>query len=263
MACRRSGTSGPGVEAGRSILYLHGGGYGTARDGHLQGVHRARHLAAAANHRLRARTTRSPPSTRSRRRSTRHSPPTARCAERERGRSCSPATLPEAGWPLASALALRDADDDPPAGLVLFTPWLDLTHSGKLVHARTARREPILTHTDSIREGRAYAAGHDLRDPRISPLFAESLAGLPAVHVLGAEDDLLVSDADRFVERVRGGRRRGRVPPLRRPLARLPAVRRLHGRGSRGDAATPATAIDRFFSASVAAGGAVEAAAQG
>lgn len=47
-----------------------------------------------------------------------------------------------------------------------------------------------------------YRAGREATTPGISPLYAE-LTGLPPMDVQAAENDLIVSDADRFVERAR------------------------------------------------------------
>jgi len=45
-----------------------------------------------------------------------------------------------------------------------------------------------------------YLAGHDPRDPLASPLYAE-LAGLPPIHIHVGDDEVLLDDAVRFVER--------------------------------------------------------------
>jgi acetyl esterase/lipase len=47
-----------------------------------------------------------------------------------------------------------------------------------------------------------YLAGADPRDPRASPLFAD-LAGLPCVLVHAGGDEILLSDAERFVAAAR------------------------------------------------------------
>ncbi|MDQ3763555.1 MAG: alpha/beta hydrolase [Actinomycetota bacterium] len=47
-----------------------------------------------------------------------------------------------------------------------------------------------------------YRAGREATTPRISPLHA-NLTGLPPMDVQAAGDDVVVSDADRFVERAR------------------------------------------------------------
>lgn len=167
-----------------------------------------------------------------------------------------------AGGNLAVALAvrLRDAQGRGPLGLVLFCPWLDLSHSGE--SHKGAPREPVLHAKRSHANARAYAAGRDLRDPGISPLFAD-LAGLPPIHLQGAADDYLRSDSDRLAEAVSaaGGeaeyRRFEGVWHDFQVLGEFMAESRL-AVGEAGDAMEP-----WFARASVAAGGAVETAAQG
>jgi acetyl esterase len=46
-------------------------------------------------------------------------------------------------------------------------------------------------------------AGHDRRDPLVSPLFAEDLTGLPAAHIMSAEHDPLRLDGERYAQRLR------------------------------------------------------------
>lgn len=84
--------------------------------------------------------------------------------------------------------------------------------------------------------------------------------GLPPVYVLGAGDDLLVSDADRFVERVRAAA--GEVE-YRRYEGLWHDFQLFGELMAEARAATSAAcdAIDGFFAASVPAGGAVQPAA--
>ena len=105
------------------------------------------------------------------------------------------------GLALAAALRLRDVREPLPAALGLISPWLDLTLSGASV-TEGAATDPLLTPSWLRASARAYAGGRPLDDPALSPLFAD-LHGLPPVMVQGGADDVLVSDADRFVERAR------------------------------------------------------------
>ncbi len=247
-----------GIAEGRAVLYLHGGGYGTFAKG--------AYCAFVRSISLRTSTAV-------------HAPDYPLAPERPfpaaldaalaawralAGREEGPIVLAGdsagGGLALATALALRDAGERPPAGLVLFSPWLDLTHSGASFE-RNGPAEPILTHRDSLEKATAYAAGADLRDSRISPLFAESLAGLPPVHLLGAADDLLVSDADRLAERIRsegGAIEYERHDGLWHDFQLFGEVLA----EARDATAAACAAIEGFFAASVAPRGAVEAAAE-
>jgi epsilon-lactone hydrolase len=108
-----------------------------------------------------------------------------------------------AGGALAVALvvALRDAGQELPAGVVLFSPMLDLTASGESVDAREDR-DPIFTAEDIRSVGRAYAGDADPRDPRVSPLFAD-LRGLPPLLVQVGTEETLFSDSERLVAAAR------------------------------------------------------------
>jgi acetyl esterase/lipase len=108
-----------------------------------------------------------------------------------------------AGGGLAVALAcrLRDqigASTGPglPSGLVLLSPWLDLTADRQADRA-LARRDPMLRPDWLAACAVAYAAPHPLSHPEISPLFAR-LDGLPPTLVQAGADDVLVTDARRF-----------------------------------------------------------------
>ncbi len=248
------------AEPGRTVMYFHGGGYGTFAKATYGAF--VRTISLATKSAVHAPDYPLAPE---------HPFPAAldaglaayrALAERESGPIVLAGDSAGGGLALATVLALRDAGDDLPAGLVLFSPWLDLTHSGESFNAN-GPREPILTHRDSIGKARAYAAGADLDDPRVSPLFAERLAGLPPVHLLGGGDDLLVSDSDRLAERIRaeGGvveysRHDGLWHDFQLFGDWLPEAREA--------TAAACAAIGGFFArASVAAGGPVEAAAQG
>jgi len=86
-----------------------------------------------------------------------------------------------AGGNLATraVLTLRDTGLGMPAAVVLWAPWSDLTDEGDT--AITLKdAEPILSY-DNILEpsARAYADGLDLKDPRVSPLYADFTKGFP------------------------------------------------------------------------------------
>lgn len=104
-----------------------------------------------------------------------------------------------AGLAVATALALRDEDKPLPAALALLSPWLDLTLSGESM-AGNASRDAMLHPAWPAVAAYEYRAGREATTPGISPLYAE-LTGLPPTEIQGAENDLVVSDADRFVER--------------------------------------------------------------
>ncbi|HEX2673170.1 MAG TPA: alpha/beta hydrolase fold domain-containing protein [Polyangiaceae bacterium] len=100
------------------------------------------------------------------------------------------------------ALASQDAakaGHEPPAGAALLSPWTDLSLSGESMHTR-AQADVALSARALSAAANHYLAGHDPRDPLASPLYAE-LAGLPPIRIHVGDDEVLLDDSLRFVER--------------------------------------------------------------
>jgi acetyl esterase/lipase len=102
-----------------------------------------------------------------------------------------------AGGGLAAALLLRarDAGLPMPAGLVLLSPEVDLTESGDSFAVN--RIVDVVLPAPLMLANRLYAAGADLGDPYLSPLFGD-LAGLPPACVQSGTRDLFLSNAARM-----------------------------------------------------------------
>ncbi|MDF3154550.1 alpha/beta hydrolase [Mesorhizobium sp. XAP10] len=86
-----------------------------------------------------------------------------------------------------------------PAGAVVLSPVTDLTLSGPSWESR-AIADPYFTRVQVVELVRSYLAGHDPADPLASPLYG-SLVGLPPVRVHVGDDEMLLDDATRYVER--------------------------------------------------------------
>ncbi|MBQ6697062.1 MAG: alpha/beta hydrolase [Lachnospiraceae bacterium] len=103
-----------------------------------------------------------------------------------------------AGGNLALALVLKLKEEKRllPRGLVLLSPWTDLTCSG-LSFQNYKNRDPVLSpeYIYQIRE--SYAGGQDYDNPLISPLFGD-LAGFPPTYIQVGENEILYSDAIRL-----------------------------------------------------------------
>nr|WP_279292577.1 alpha/beta hydrolase [Methylobacterium goesingense] len=104
------------------------------------------------------------------------------------------------GLALSLAMQLRDgagqAELPGPAGLVLISPWLDVTTSDP----SQARIEPldVMLMRPGVRTlGRWYAGDRDPTDERVSPLFG-TLRGLPPIELFCGTHDILVADARRL-----------------------------------------------------------------
>ena len=113
-----------------------------------------------------------------------------------------------AGGNLALALTakLRDAQQELPYGLVLFSPWTDFTASGDSYQQNQAK-DPIFCRLpgdddDYLTQAGLYdyAGGADLEDPYLSPVYG-SFEGFPAMLVIAGGDEVMASDASRLVQK--------------------------------------------------------------
>jgi monoterpene epsilon-lactone hydrolase len=105
------------------------------------------------------------------------------------------------GLALGQAIRLRDDGRPAPAGVVLISPWLDVT----LSNPRVPALEPLdrmLGRAGLVEAGRWWAGRHDPRSPLVSPIF-DSLAALPPVHTYQGSWDLLAPDAEDLAQKVR------------------------------------------------------------
>jgi monoterpene epsilon-lactone hydrolase len=187
----------PGADAGRVLLFLHGGGFelGSVRsDGEL-----AARLGRASGMRVLFPEYRLAPE---------HPFPAAiddvlaawRWLRTDQG--LSPGSLAvsgdSAGGGLAVSLlvATRDAGEALPAAAVLMSPTVDLTSSGASMTER-AGQDPVSTPAMLRQFAADYLAGADPRTPLASPLFA-ALAGLPPLLIQVGTADVLLSDSERL-----------------------------------------------------------------
>ncbi len=100
-----------------------------------------------------------------------------------------------AGGNLALSLTLKLKEEDRllPRGLVLMSPWTDLTSSGRS-HVTKAGIDPVLDADYLDRMIRNYAEGQDLKDPLISPLFGDC-EGFPPTYIQVGGNEILLDDA--------------------------------------------------------------------
>lgn len=78
-------------------------------------------------------------------------------------------------------------------GLVLMSPWTDLTSSGKS-HVTKAQIDPVLNAAYLEQMIQNYAEGQDLEDPYISPLFGD-YEGFPPTYIQVGSNEILHDDA--------------------------------------------------------------------
>ena len=91
-----------------------------------------------------------------------------------------------------------------PGGLVLMSPWTDLTCSGKS-HETKAQIDPVLNEEYLDRARYAYAGQLDMTDPLISPLFGD-FHGFPTTYIQVGDNEVLYSDAVRLQRRMAAAR---------------------------------------------------------
>ena len=97
---------------------------------------------------------------------------------------------------LGTAQAIRAQGLAPPAALVLFSPWLDLTGHSPSRQANAA--SDVMLSQQVLDEAVAlYAPGLPLEDARLSPLFGP-LAGLPPCLMVASSAEILIDDARRL-----------------------------------------------------------------
>lgn len=101
------------------------------------------------------------------------------------------------GLALAAVQELVRRGEPTPAGLVLISPWLDVTMTDP---AGREVDDPMLDPDSLVDCGRLWAGDLDPADPRVSPLHG-SLERLPPTQVYAGTRDVLYPDALRMHER--------------------------------------------------------------
>jgi len=86
-----------------------------------------------------------------------------------------------------------------PVGAVVFSPVTDLVLTGKSYDTR-AEADPFFTRSQVAGLVRSYLGGTDPKSPLASPLYGD-LSGLPPIRVHVGDDEVLLDDSRRYVER--------------------------------------------------------------
>lgn len=188
------------AQAGRALLYLHGGAYvigGPASHAKLAGrlAHAVRATAYFVDYRL----------------APEHPFPAALddalaayrwlLQTHAAGAVTLAGDSAGAGLALALAMTLRDQGLPAPARLVLLSPFTDLTLSGAS-HRDKAGADPMLTRAWLAACGAMYAGSRPLTDPLVSPLLGD-LSRLPPMLVQVGSEEILLSDAEELARRAR------------------------------------------------------------
>ena len=103
------------------------------------------------------------------------------------------------GLTLATILKARDLGLPLPAGLVVMSPWVDLTSSGESYIA-LAGVDGLVSHESIEFAKQAYLGGQDPHDPIASPVFSD-LNNMPPLLIQVGAKEMLLSDATALAER--------------------------------------------------------------
>lgn len=103
---------------------------------------------------------------------------------------------------VAALQVLRDAGDAPPEGLVLLSPWVDLSlQSWSVMAASLAGTTPYTMESLAVM-AQLYLQGRPPTDPLASPIFG-SFERFPPMLIHASKGDILYDDAVRLADKVR------------------------------------------------------------
>ena len=100
-----------------------------------------------------------------------------------------------AGGNMALSLTLKLKEESRllPRGIVLMSPWTDLTGTSKSYRTR-ADKDPVLSEEYIRKMAEDYCAGQDVKNPLISPLFGD-FRGFPPVNIQVGSNEILLNDS--------------------------------------------------------------------
>ena len=104
------------------------------------------------------------------------------------------------GLGLALMMYLRDNNEQLPDGLVLFSPWTDLTCSGETYETK-AKYDPMFS-TNMPKDSANIYVPEDVKktDPYVSPLYG-NFTNLPRTLVLVGDNEILLDDSRLFAQK--------------------------------------------------------------
>ncbi|MDX1515973.1 MAG: alpha/beta hydrolase [Woeseiaceae bacterium] len=105
------------------------------------------------------------------------------------------------GLTVAMMLSLRHAGLPLPRAAALLSPWLDLSGSGDSMQSRRGQ-DPWFDPDDLPTVVDYYCDDDQRRNPLVSPVFA-NVAGLPRTLIQVGDDEILLSDSQRFADKLR------------------------------------------------------------
>lgn len=103
------------------------------------------------------------------------------------------------GLSVSTALRARSDNLDMPSGLVLLSPWTDLTLSGQS-HNLCKEKDHLVWHAILDKMANLYASGTERSLPLLSPAFAD-LSQFPSILIHAGSEEILLSDSTALAER--------------------------------------------------------------
>lgn len=102
------------------------------------------------------------------------------------------------GLVMSAVLKIRD-DGLPMPGVVgLISPWADVSKTGDSMVVASGH-DPLLNYDKNLAAAaRLYAGEKDLRDPSVSPIYADFSKGFPPTYISSGTRDLFLSHASRL-----------------------------------------------------------------
>ena len=192
----------PGVDSGRTILYLHGGGYVIGSiDTHRELAGRLSQAASARVLIIDYRLAPEYPFPAAVEDATAAYRWLLASGGAAAARTVIAGDSAGGGLTVAAMLALREAGDPLPAAGVCLSPWVDMEGTGDSMTAK-ADVDPMVRHEGLVRMAGLYLNGADPRTPLAAPLYAD-LSGLPPLLIHVGTAETLLDDATRLSERAK------------------------------------------------------------
>ncbi len=193
--------SAPDADAGRAILYLHGGGYVIGSINTHRSL--AGRLSRAAKARVLVIDYRLAPE---------HPFPAAvddsvAAYRWMLAQGLKPSRIAVAGdsagggLSAATLVAIREAKLPLPAAGALLSPWVDMEGIGESMTSKDSV-DPMVHKEGLLGMAKAYLGGQNPRSPLAAPLYAD-LAGLPPLLIQVGTSETLLDDASRLAERAK------------------------------------------------------------
>jgi monoterpene epsilon-lactone hydrolase len=101
---------------------------------------------------------------------------------------------------LATLQSIRDKNLSAPAKAILYSPWVDLTHTNSS-YLRNEKKDVMLNTQILTEAAEFYAQKFDVNNEKISPLFAP-MNNLPPMQIYVSKIEVLVDDAKQLHEKL-------------------------------------------------------------